>query len=333
MKNNLANLSRQHLGPALALIAVLGGLVWLVGPPSRKVAAQDAPTVAGDLDLSFVPGVSRPGEVYAIALQPDGKILLGGLFLGINDVARGGIARLNADGTLDTAFGNGLAGVSIGSTLAGSNPPTVRAVAVQPDGKVIIGGNFGEVNGIARGSVARLNADGTLDTAFGNGLMVSSGGVGAVALQPDGKIIIGGGFFFINDVARGGIARLNADGTLDTAFGNGLVGVGTSLGTRAIALQPDGKVVIGGTFTNINGTPRGYIARLNADGTLDTAFGNGLAGANNTVTAAVLQPDGKVLIGGLFTSVNGTARNGIARLNANGTLDTTFGNGTLSTRQ
>src|SRR5207253_1576389 len=95
------------------------------------------------------------------------------------------------------------------------------------------------------------------------------------------------------------------------------------------ALQPDGKVVIGGPFTTVNGVSRDNIARLNADGTLDNSFLNGQTGANRigSVFDLALQLDGKLLIGGDFTIVNGVARNRVARLNADGTVDTSFGNG------
>ena len=145
----------------------------------------------------------------------------------------------------------------------------------------------------------------------------------ALAVQPDGKVLIGGNFTTVGGTARSSIARLNADGSLDTTFDPG---VGVSSNVRAMALQPDGKVLIGGWFATVAGTNRNHIARLNADGSLDASFDPG-AGASGTVYDIVVQADGKVLIGGAFNTVDGVARNRIARLNADGSLDTSFNPG------
>jgi uncharacterized delta-60 repeat protein len=344
---------------------VIGGTFTSVNGTTRnRIARLNAD---GTLDTDFNPGTGANNTVWTVAVQPDGKIVIGGAFTTVDGTTRNRIARLNADGTLDTSFGNGLAGASstvravavqsdgkvvIGGDFTSVNgitinrvarlnadgsldatfdpgtgaSSTVNVLAVQSDGKVVIGGFFTTVNGTARNQIARLNADGTLDTSFGNGLAGAGDTVQAVAVQSDGKIVIGGGFTTVNGVSRERIARLNADGTLDTSFGNGLAGAGS--GVEAVAVQSDGKIVIGGWFTTVNGVSRNRIARLNADGTLDTSFGDGLAGANNTVYAVAIQSDGKIVIGGNFTSVNGTTINRVARLNADGTLDTGFNPGT-----
>jgi uncharacterized delta-60 repeat protein len=247
-----------------------------------------------------------------MAIQSDGKVVLGGEFTSLNGTARGAIARLNGDGTLDATFGNGLAGVE----------GLVYSIALQPDGKVLIGGGFFSVNGIARGSIARLNADGTLDTTFLNGLpgvdvsFDRADEVLALAEQSNGKILVGGDFASVNGSPRSGIARLNADGSLDSAFGDGLAGVQGYVNARVrwFCEQGDGKILVGGFFTSIHGAAHGDVARLNADGTLDSTFGDGLSGANGSVRAASLQADGKLVVGGEFTAVNGIAGNGVARL-------------------
>ncbi|WP_033316646.1 delta-60 repeat domain-containing protein, partial [Pontibacter roseus] len=120
-----------------------------------------------------------------------------------------------------------------------------------------------------------------------------------------------------NGTPRSFIARLNADGTLDASFNPG---TGFNRELYSLALQPDGKVLVGGNFFSFNGTPRNFIARLNADGTLDASFNPG-SGFTDYVVSLAFQPDGKVLVGGSFTSFNGTPRSRIARLNADGTLD------------
>jgi uncharacterized delta-60 repeat protein len=262
----------------------------------------------GSFDAGFDPGTGPNGWVFAVALQPDGKVLIGGFFGHVNNVERGCVARLNNNGSLDTGF----------DTTTGADN-SVRAVAFQPDGKVLIGGDFTTVNGVGRNRIARLNANGSLDTGFNPGTGVL-GAVEAVALQLDGKVLIGGQFTQFNEVGRNNIARLNANGSLDTGFNPG---TGADSTVLTVALQTNGQVLIGGNFTHVNGVDRNFIARLNANGTLDSGFDPG-TGANDQVEALAVQPDGHALIGGLFTTVNGVGRNRIARLNADGTLDTGF---------
>jgi uncharacterized delta-60 repeat protein len=274
--------------------------------PLKQAKAQP-----GSLDLTFDPGTGANSTVHAIALQPDGKIIIGGGFTSYNGIGRNYIARLNADGSLDTSFNPG----------TGANT-TVYTITLQPDGKIIIGGWFTEYNGTAINHIARLNADGSLDTSFNSGTGANSG-VLASAIQPDGKIIIGGWFADYNGTVRNRIARLNADGSLDMSFNPG---TGANDRVNSIALQPDGKIIIGGAFIFFNATGRNRIARLNANGSLDTGFNPG-SGANGLINTVSLQADGKIIIGGEFTSYNGTGRNYIARLNSNGSLDTSFNPG------
>jgi uncharacterized delta-60 repeat protein len=252
---------------------------------------------------------------FVLLTQPDGKVLIGvrtETFIecpdGSGDVIfRHVLARLNADGSFDGSF----------ATFPGwpASAGISRALALQPDGKVIVGGSFNSINGTNRYGIARLNANGSLDGSFQNGMSgVRNGGfagvVEAVAVQPDGKALIGGSFTTVNGTNRNSIAPLNANGSLD---GNFDPGTGVNGTVYSIALQPDGKVLIGGSFTSVNGTNRNNIARLNANGSLDTGFNPG-TGANGVVRSIALQSDGKVLIGGDFTSVNGVVRWQVARL-------------------
>jgi uncharacterized delta-60 repeat protein len=272
---------------------------------------------AGDIDFSFNPSRSVNGAVRAIAIQPDGRMLIGGDFTMVNGAVRGHIARLNADGSTDFSFMSGLAGAD--------DTNAVNSIALQADGKIVIGGAFGYVNGVARSGIARLNPDGSLDTGFQNGMSGVDFAINAVATQTNGQIVIAGGFTMVNGTNRNGIAQLNVDGSLDTGFLNGLTGVDAPI--AAIAVQPDGGIVLGGDFTMVNGTSRNGIARLHTDGSLDTGFLNGLSGVNYPVDALAIQPDGNVLIGGGFTTVNGVSFNGIARLNTDGSVDNGFQNG------
>lgn len=279
----------------------------------------------GTLDTTFFnnTGSGTDGQVRAIAVQFDGKILFGGTFTVVNGVSHQRLARLKGDGTLDETFQPVVDG-------------PVNAIVVQPNGKIVIGGRFDHVNlhppdyGYLEG-IARLNYDGSLDTSFNN---VGQGGcpsffsVSAVALQPDEKIIAGGDFMMLNGVACKNLARLYFDSRHDTAFDNNVNNldfVGNS-NVLAITLSPDGKIYVGGAFTTFNNAPRTKIARLNSNGTLDNAFVPTITASSGTsvVNAVTVQSDGKILIGGSFTQVNSVMRNNLARLNADGTLDQTF---------
>ena len=265
----------------------------------------------GSLDTGFDPGTGANAPVYSTAVQADGKIIIAGNFNRYNGTGRSRIARLNADGSIDTGFDPG----------TGANA-WILSTAVQADGKIIIGGAFTSYNGTVRNSIARLNADGSLDTGFDPGAGASTE-IHSITMQADGKIIIGGTFISYNYIGRSRIARLNADGSLDTGFNPGS---GANNNIYSTYVQADGKVIIGGSFTSYNGTVRNRIARLNADGSLDTGFNPG-TGANGTTWSINVQADGKIIIGGSFTSYNGTVRNRIARLNADGSLDTLFNPG------
>ncbi|MEQ1860763.1 MAG: hypothetical protein ABMA13_12585 [Chthoniobacteraceae bacterium] len=276
---------------------------------------------AGDLDP--LDAAVAGADVYAAVPQPDGKVIIAGEFTSVRGVTRNNIARLNADGTLDATFDPNVNGL-------------VACLAVQEDGKVLLGGNFttlqpnGAPSPIARSRVARVNADGTLDAAFDP---KPDSGVTAIVVQPDGRVLLGGEFTTLQPngatapTARLGIARVNRDGTLDTLFDPRASNV------TGIALQADGRIVFSGAFTSVqpNGaptpTPRSYIARVNSDGALDSAFD---PGANDVVLGMAVQADGRILLAGDFTTLqpNGapssTPRNFIARVNADGTLDTGF---------
>ena len=265
---------------------------------------------AGSLNTGFNPGSGANNNVNTSAVQADGKIIIGGSFTSFNGTARNNIARLNSNGSLDTSFN---------SAMGANN--SISITAVQPDGRVIIGGNFTSYNGVVRNRIARVNPDGSLDVSFNPGSGANNY-VSSFFIQPDGRIMIGGSFTSFNGTSRNCIARLNADGSLDTSFNPGS-GANSYV---VVTEQPDGKIVIGGNFTTFNGTARNHIARLNADGSLDSSFNPG-SGTNNTVSSVAVQADGKIVIGGGFTSINGTARNYIARLNADGSLDTTFNPG------
>ncbi len=140
--------------------------------------------------------------------------------------------------------------------------------------------------------------------------MITNGSVFSLAQQADGKLLVGGDFITSGGTNRVNLARLNVDGSLDTSFD---VGTGANAIVYAIGLQSDGKVIVGGDFTSINGTNRNRFARLNSDGSLDDTFDPG-RGANNTVYSLVVLPDDNIIIGGDFTEVGGVLRRGVARI-------------------
>ena len=246
-------------------------------------------------------------EVYSVVVQSDGKIVVGGDFTTLKGQTTNRIARLNVDGTPDTAF----------TTSTGTGfDTTVTSVAVQADGKIVVGGSFTTLNGQTSNRIARLNVDGTPDAAFS--LSTGAGfnsGVNGVAVQPDGKIVVGGSFTTLNGQTSNRIARLNIDGTPDTTF-TANTGIGFSASsTYSFAVQSDGKIVVGGSFTTLNGQTSNRIARLNIDGTPDTTFtANTGTGFSNGVLPVALQSDGKIVVGGHFTTLNGQTTNRIARL-------------------
>jgi uncharacterized delta-60 repeat protein len=266
----------------------------------------------GSLDTGFNPGTGLDLEVSSIALQPDGKVIIGGAFFSCNGISRNHIARLMSDGTVDTTFDPG--------TGASSR---VNAMAVQSDGKVIIGGDFTTFNGTSCGHIARLNADGGLDSTFNPGTG-ANGSLSALAIQADGKILIGGLFTDYNGTARNYIARLNMNGSLDGSFDPGL---GPDDDVSDIAIQSDGQIVIGGNFTGYSGSNNGYMVRLNPDGSQDMGFMTG-AGPDSWVGSIAVQSDGRILAAGGFSMYDGINRNGIVRLNPDGSLDESFDPGT-----
>ena len=346
-----------------AAVSVLAGLIiaglaaafWFGRGWTKAVASP----VAGLPDKSFNVGRGADDGIRCLAMQPDGKILIGGLFREFNGVFNEHLTRLNPDGSVDAAFAPKPPGrvhavalqndgkiLMAGETMihgrdrvhvvrlnaAGQREPDwgtrtrlsaeVRTLAIQPDGKIIVGGSFTSVSGKSQHRLMRLNGNGAPDDSFNIGAGASAI-VWDVAIQPDGRILVAGAFDQFNDRKAGYLVRLNPDGSLDPGF---QAGSGADAEVLALALQKDGKILVGGKFTGVNGTACSRVARLNADGSLDTGFKSS-DGPNGTVQGLALQPDGKIILGGGFDSVGGAARHGVARLNADGSLDRTFNNG------
>ena len=369
----------------------------------------------GTLDATFHYQNGANSSIYAIALQGDGKIMIGGRFTNYNGVSITRLARLNTDGTVDNSFITGVGAndfirtITVQSTqqgekilvggiftnysnsnrkglvrlnndgsLDGTFDPSgtginkyIFNIVMQTDGKILIGGEFSQYSGSTCNNMARLNANGTLDEAFNPG-QGPSGSVYAIVQESNGKILIGGFFFnynnrkvgyitrlhensnhditfnpvnganngiyakafqnrqlliagsftAFNNISVGRIARLNEDGTLDPTFNTG--GMGANGDIRDISLLSNGKILITGYFTEYNGKSVKYLARLNADGTLDESFNNGGNGVNHFISTHAVLSNGKIVIAGSFNEYNGLRRQRLARLNNDGSLDTDF---------
>ena len=288
--------------------AILAGAFTSYNGTSRQSMVRV--NTDGSLDTSMNSQLTALGSLFAIARHTDGKLYIGGTLTSVDGTARANFARLNANGTHDLTFNPG----------TGPNAP-IQTIGVQADGKAIISGNFTNYNGAPINRIARINVDGSLDTSFNVGTGLPDPGAQTIAVQPDGKILLGGFFTTYNSATNNRIVRLNTDGSLDASF---VTATGPNNMIFKIVVQADGKIVIGGDFATVHGAAKRGVARLNADGTNDATFdqnGTGLAGR---VTDLVVHNDGKIVAVGGFTTVNGTSRVRVARLNANGSLDTSF---------
>lgn len=322
--------------------------------PFALSPAATVPTRAG-LAGSPVPGDAldlwNAGEIRAVTRQADGKFVIAGTFTHVNGTPRAVLARLEANGDLDPTFvpdpaivaskpsvqtlavqstgriivgcsGNFFALAPDGSRDAAFAPPSsfsfVYELAVLPDDKLLVGGNF---SGGSRPYLARTSADGAIDLTFANAGL--NGEVDAIVVLPDGKILVSGGFTLAGFSVTTSVARFNSNGSLDTSFApvtlgpppRGFSGLGTTM-----ALQSDGKILVGGSFSSVNSQPRNSLVRLESNGAVDTTFVSGTS-PNDFLHYVGLLPDGKVTIGGYFESYGGTVRSSWAVLTSTGALD------------
>ena len=294
----------------------------------------------GSVDIGFNPAITGGTfQVYAVAAQPNGGVLLAGTFHGLGPYPLRQVARLNPDGIVDATFAPNPDGFSVGQivplmngktmilgdfTTLGSSatarqrlarlnvdgsvdstfiPPAntgLSCVAVLPDGKVMVG-TTATINGTPR-SLARLNSDGSLDPTFADPGI--SGGVFRLVVQPDGKMLINGGH-----------KRLNSDGTLDATYN---VSFNSGGGTNSFALQANGSVLLAGEFTHLNTQPRQNIGRVLGTGGSDGSF---VPSTTGIFWCTTLQADGRAIVGGTFqhdtlpyTLISGVQRGYIARL-------------------
>jgi len=274
----------------------------------------------------------------SMAIQSDDKIVVVGAFEGFSGGSNGfGIARLNADGSIDNSFNIGGTGLSLGNYVA-------YTCAILPDGKILVGGNFGSYNGVACGSLIRLHSDGSLDTSF-SFPNYRSAWVNKILIQPDGRILVNGYFGYpFTDPTNRHLIRVKADGSLDTSFTSGYTGPTGPIPSESysnvitlhnMTLQPDGKIIVVGAFTNYNGTRTKNIIRLlsdgRSDGSIDPRFNTSI-GVERGINEVIIEPiTNKIIIGGEFTLYGTTSINKLIRLTTAGDLDPTFSIGTGTT--
>ncbi|MBI1770608.1 MAG: fibronectin type III domain-containing protein [Bacteroidetes bacterium] len=331
----------------------------------------------GTLDATFQANGKLNNAASKLYLQPDGKLLVLGFFNSFDVTSVKNLIRLNTDGSLDgtlnlgagpgpnssisfaisnsssdiivtgnfTTFNsqarNGLAVLSVsGSVKATSQALNLQGktsgnhVKAQGADKILFSHNGNEIDGTASTGFERLNLDGTIDGTF-SGNSKPNNHVSPIEIDHNGMILIGGSFTAYNGTAVGRIARLSSSGALDNSFVTN-TGAGFDNTPNVIKEQPDGKILVGGTFTSFKGVLCKGLVRLNSDGTLDATFNstNGFITSINfpQVHGISVQSDGKILVGGEFDSFDGHAVKSIIRLNADGSFDPTFLIGTGAVR-
>jgi uncharacterized delta-60 repeat protein len=271
----------------------------------------------GTKDTSFNIGTGFAGgaipAVYVSAIQSDGKIVVGGTFFTFTGTTTNRLVRLNSDGSRDTSFSTNL-----GAGIA----QAVNDIKIQSDGKILVGGIFTS----PQNRIIRLNTDGTIDTSFtiGTGF---NGSVSSLDIQSDGKIVVAGSFSSYSGVTSYGIIRLNSDGSVDSTLVVGTNGFNLPSAPQKIAIQSDGKILVGGQFTSYSGVTANGLIRLNSNGTIDSSFNIG-TGFDAGVWDVLVQPDNKILVSGEYTTFTGTSQSRLVRLNSDGTKDSTFNIGT-----
>lgn len=309
--NDFDSVIRRIIPVADGKVIVAGDFEFVqVGTVTHFGNSMSRLNANGSFDTSFSSPISTTvsmDDIQDAELEPSGKIIIGGSFAALANAANSALARVNVDGSVDQTY--------LGRIFKRS---IVFSQFVYPDGRILLGGTFNALNLTSRQAIGLVDATGAVDTTFNPGSSV--GGFAEKTLrQSDGKFLV-----VVRPATSGNPAliRLNSDGSRDETFSVVLVHSLASI--YSLALQPDGKVLIGGNFTSVNGTARVGLARLNPDGTVDplnVSFGPNGGGAKGIL----VQDDGKIIIGGDFPSVNGVAgTKSLARLNSDGSVDTTF---------
>ena len=340
---NSIEIARQTAMPFYFLITAIIILVSLLTPHRAQGATGDLDPRFGNGGVAITDFAQTEDYAYAVAVQADGKIVVSGQS-GVYPNLHSALVRYNRNGRLDSTFGTG------GKVTVTFNSVSdyLFALALQSDGKIVAAGS---TSGTAF-LLARFNADGSLDQGFGNNGRVETtfgdqtAAASAIVVQADGKIIVvgvsgAGPYSELNDFA---LARYNSDGSLDQTFGGtgkfkthfpGVDNTGSS--ATSVALQPDGKLVVGGYYKKNDRTPHQFaLARYNSNGTLDSGFGQagkvmtGMGLGDAYSFGIALQSNGRIVLAG-YSSTTLDHDFSLAGYTANGTLDSTFGNGGFMT--
>jgi uncharacterized delta-60 repeat protein len=290
---------------------ILGGFVKYNGQTNKNIVKVNND---GSIDTSFNSGSGTDFIIYDADFQSDNKIIIVGGFTKYNNISKNYICRLNPDGTLDTTF-------SIGTGFNNN----VFKTKVLTDDKILVLGNFTSYNGTAVNKLVRLNSDGTLDTTFNIGTVV--GLINSFEVDSNNKILVSGNFNNFNGFNTFTLVRLNSDGSVDTSL---FIEYQPDSTITAIKVQDDGKILVGGYFTNFNNSNSSKLVRLNSNGSVDGSFNIGTgfnfsgSGYINNIT---ILPNNKIIVSGIFDSFNSTSIRNFLRLESNGTLDATFNSG------
>jgi uncharacterized delta-60 repeat protein len=309
-----------HRASGWSELAVCTSHTW--GHPSSFLTGGTTPGAgtpgADAVDAAYAHDYAP--EVRAMTLQSDGKLVIGGSFASYGGAPRVRLARLNPNGTLDTGFAPSI------------NQGRVWDVAVQADGRIVVAGEFSSVTGTngvtyTRNNLVRLLADGNVDTTFSPSFNGTTPRVRTIALSGT-DLYLGGNFTTVvgtagTSVARTNLVRLDANGNVLTAF------QANANGDVAVLVTTSSGLLVGGSYSSLvsGGVsyPRTNLARVAlATGVPDTAIAPSISGGESTVVSLAVQSDGKIVLGGNFTTVAGSTRRGLARLNANGTFDATL---------
>lgn len=289
-------------------IIVVGSFKKFNGAAANRITCLQED---GSSDSEFNKSKSGADNIVKSAvIQNDGKIILTGNFVKYNDVQVNRIVRILPDGSLDDTF-----------LISKGFNSQVNAIQLQTDGRLIAAGKFASYNGMAAGKIVRLLSDGSRDSSFNTGIG-ADGDIEIILIQPDGKILVGGRFDYFNGLPYGKLVRLNLDGSIDTSFN---IGFGFDKNVFALAIQNDGKILVGGSFVNYNKKAQKRIVRLNTDGSFDSTFDSGMGFSKGDVRTILVQPDNKIIIGGTFSGTyNSNSSLRLIRVLDNGNYDNTF---------
>lgn len=280
---------------------LVSGYFSKMGSVARRRLARLHPD--GQVDLTFDTRQGPDGAIYCMAAAADGMVYIGGMFektMGLQS----SFGRIRVDGTLDESFR------PVGMLQ-------VQHLVVQPNGAIVVAG-YSSV--VSKRVIQRFNSDGTVDSQFA-GPVVLDAQATALALQNDGKILVGGNFNAVHGVTRKGIARLNADGTLDPTFDPGEILTGGDV--RTVVVMSDGQILVGGgDFPDPGGSRPPVVLKLSATGGLNEQLAK--VGSGSTATCLALQEDGGLLVGGAIEAVSGVNGHGIVRLLPDGSIDASF---------